>query len=180
MAEKNLLKLAKGNSKNVKPIAKKPAENKIKQKAITQADERDARAKKKVEELLSDVQLTPIIEEKLVVAEDTSGSNVSVEWLEEQVSLLSESNKNLKAEIAVAKGDYEKIFIENQQLKSGNFSTLDNTGIKVIELFNELQNNHIKLGTDPNTGIGNFRIYCPGFLNRLITFFPFLENEKRY
>jgi len=51
---------------------------------------------------------------------------------------------------------------------------------KVFELFDELQTNHLRMGTDPQTGVGNFRIYCPGFLNRMLAFFPFLNEVKRY
>jgi len=36
------------------------------------------------------------------------------------------------------------------------------------------------MGNDPKTGIGNFRILCPGFLDRLQKFFPFLIEYKRY
>jgi hypothetical protein len=146
------------------------------EKIISPAEERDLKAKQKVEELLQDVQLTSEKkeEELLEVDEEPKG----IEWLEEQIQLLSNANENLKSELTLAKDDYVRIFEENQHLKDGVGDGA--IKLKIIELFNELQNNHNQLGTDPISGIGNFRIYCPGFLNRLILFFPFLENIRRF
>ncbi len=176
MAGKNLLKLAKGAKK---PAPVKKVSEKVIEKPKSLAEERDIKAKQKVEELLQDVPL--VIEKKEELLEvDNIQENVSVEWLEEQITLLSEKNEALKAELEVSKADYIKLFSDFQQVKNGGVSNNDAVTLKVIELFNELQENHIKLGTDSRTGIGNFRIYCPGFLNRMILFFPFLANEKRY
>jgi len=169
MAEKNLIKLAKGAKKT--PTKKTPTKKTI-QKPKSSTDERELKAKQKVEELLQDVPL--VIEKKDDLLEvDNTENKVSVEWLEEQITLLSEKNESLKAELEISKADF-------QELKNCGVSNDDGVKLKVIELFNEIQENHLKLGTDPNTGIGNFRIYCPGFLNRLIVFFPFLAKEKRY
>jgi len=95
-----------------------------------------------------------------------------VEWLEEQVTLLNQKNEALTAELDVVK-------IENQTLKASGGSNDGNVSKLVVDLFNELQENFVKMGVD-NRGIGNFRIYTPGFLNRMIKFFPFLEQHKRY
>ena len=78
-------------------------------------------------------------------------------------------------DLTTAKEDYDKL------LNSRGGVNVNDGDVKrvVIELFNELQDNHIKLGVDAN-GVGNFRIYTPGFLNRLIMFFPFLNDVKRY
>jgi hypothetical protein len=180
MAKKgnNLIKLAKDNKISV---SKKEEETIIssedlKAKVISPEEERDLKAKAKVEELLQDVKLTTEKkeEELLEVDEEPKG----IEWLEEQIQLLSNANENLKSELTLAKDDYIRIFEENQRLKDGVGDGA--VKLKLIELFNEIQNNHIQLGTDPISGIGNFRIYCPGFLNRLILFFPFLENMRKF
>jgi hypothetical protein len=168
MVEKNLLKLAKGTKKttSVKEAVEKP-------KSL--AEERDIKAKRKVEELLHDVPL--VIEKKEELLEvDNSQENVSVDWLEEQITLLSEKNNELNAEFNLLKADYAKLLTEKDVNVVNDGVVIQN----VIKLFNEIQENHIKLGSDSQTGIGNFRIYCPGFLNRMILFFPFLANEKRY
>ena len=75
--------------------------------------------------------------------------------------------------------ELEVVKIENDQLRSAGGSNDGEISKAVLQLFNEIQENHIKLGVD-NRGIGNFRIYCPGFLDRLIKFFPFLQQHKRY
>jgi len=177
---KNLMNLAKGGKKT--SPAKKVVEKKV-EKPITPAEERDIKAKARVEELLEGVQLTPEKKEDLLELEPAETPKEGAEWLEEQVTLLTEQNELLRSELSLAKQDYERILIENQHIKTGVFGVSPSDGAvkaKVIELFEEIQNNHISLGVDPITNIGNFRIYCPGFLNRLITFFPFLAERKRY
>jgi len=168
--EKNLTKLAKGNKVSTSVVETK--------KPISPAEQRDLKAKAAVEELLHDVPLTLEKKETISEVEENKEQKQGIEWLEEQVQLLSESNENLKAELILAKDDYSRIFEENQRLKNGGGD--EAIKLKVIELFNELQNNHLQLGSDPITNIGNFRIYCPGFLNRLIIFFPFLESVRKF
>jgi len=182
---KNLMNLAKGGNKKTIPAVKKPVEKKVVAKTISPAEERDLKAKAKVEELLQDVNLSPIAKEELleIEANDDDDAPKGAEWLEEQVTLLTEKNELLRSELALAKEDYARLFHDHQQMRGGGVVGGTNDGAvaaKVIELFNELQDNHIKLGTDMNTGIGNFRIFCPGFLNRMISFFPFLATERRY
>lgn len=174
---KNLMNLAKGGKKT--PPAKKVAVKKV-EKPISPAEERDIKAKARVEELLEGVQLTPEKKEELLELEPVQKEGA--EWLEEQVTLLTEQNESLRSELALVKQDYELIFIENQHIKTGVGITSNEGAVKakVIELFEEIQNNHIAAGVDPISNIGNFRIYCPGFLNRLIAFFPFLAERKRY
>jgi len=184
MAESNVIKFAKGTNPSAKktmvkkPIAKKPVEKSVK---LTAEEERNIKAKETVEKLLED---SPIItfdkkEEVLEINEVSSETSKGVEWLEEQVTLLTEKNEALTAELTLVKEDYKRLFQETQQFKSGMGNGDDNVKIGVLQLFNEIQENHIKLGVNEQ-GIGNFRIYCPGFLNRMIKFFPFLEEYKRY
>jgi hypothetical protein len=120
MAGKNLLKLAKGGKK-ITP--EKKITEKVIEKPKSLAEERDIKAKQKVEELLQDVPL--IIEKKEELLEvDNNQENVSVEWLEEQITLLSEKNNALKAELDISKADYAKLFSEFQQIKNGGVSVI--------------------------------------------------------
>ena len=152
-----------------KPAAKKPAPKKPTAKEV-----RDQKAKETVKELLEDspiVTLNPKEDELLVLDEPTQEPK-GVEWLEEQVGLLTQKNEALSAELETAK-------IRNQELLNTPAGSDAQLKKVVIQLFNELQENYIKMGID-NRGMGNFRIYTPGFLNRLVKFFPFLEEVKRY
>jgi hypothetical protein len=93
--------------------------------------------------------------------------------------LLSDENTKLKSDLEVAKIDYGKLFTEFQKLRQGKDIVLTNpdadSAIKttLVKLFNEIQTNHLALGR-------NFVIVPPAFLNRLIMFFPFLQDEKRF
>ena len=178
MAKKNdVVGLAKTTKKPAarKPAAKKPAAKKpVAKPEPTKEELRDQKAKETVSKLLED---SPIValekkEDELLELEEVKEEPKGVEWLEEQVTLLGQKNKDLTAELEVVK-------IENDQLRAGGGSNDGELAKGILQLFNEIQENHIKLGVD-NRGIGNFRIYCPGFLNRLIKFFPFLEQHKRY
>jgi len=182
MAKKdNLVKLAKGKKETpvapaVKEVVKAP------EKVLTPEEERDLKTKAKVDELLDGVKLTLEPEVKkddlLEVVEDDDEPK-GVEWLEEQMSRLTEENEKLKAEANLAKEDYSKLFTAFQQQKNAvvlndnpNASdTLLKT--KIVQLFNEIQANHLALGH-------NFIIVPVAFLNRLILFFPFLEDQKRF
>jgi hypothetical protein len=171
--DKDVIGIAKGTSgTRKKTTTRKPAARKTTRKPaakkLTPEQERDLKAKQKVEELLKDAELSPKKENDLLelVEDEKVDEPKGVEWLEEQVQTLIDENKALKA--------------ENQALMEGGNAGSDNVRKAVITLFDEIQNNHIKLGTDPKTGLGNFRIYCPGFLNRMIKFFPFLNDYKKY
>lgn len=176
MVKRNAITLAKKSTK--KSTVKKPTTRKKPvEKTLSVEEQRDLKAKETVQKLLED---SPIItldkkEELLELDETPIEEPKGIDWLEEQLKLVSEKNELLVSE-------NERLVIENQQLREGTFvsNESDDVMLKVVELFDELQSNHIKLGTDPKTGIGNFRIYCPGFLNRMIKFFPFLNENKKY
>jgi hypothetical protein len=180
MAKSNLIKLAKGSDKKEK-VVKKPVEKKVKEVPLTPEQERDLKAKAKVDELLQGVDLTlKKPDEELLEMEAPEGSK-DVEWLEEQLGILSDENARLKGELEVAKGDYGKLFAEFQKVKQGGQNEVmlvnpeSDGAVKesVIKLFNEIQANHISMGR-------NFVIVPPAFLNRLIVFFPFLQDLKRF
>jgi hypothetical protein len=173
--ERSLMNLAKGNGKkNQTNTAKKPVVVKEVEKPITPAEERDLKAKAKVEELLQDVPMT-LEDKKEELLEMVEEEPKGVEWLEEQVQLLADSNVNLKAELELARGDYQRLLVENQRLKEGGSlgSIEGQVAQNVVRVFNELQGNYFQHGE-------NFIIYPVAFMNRLIMFFPFLQNEKRF
>ena len=163
----DVVSLAKKTS--TKKTVAKSATKKITAKKSA-AEERDLKAKKTVEKLLED---SPIItldkKEELLEFDESSQEPNGIEWLEEQVTLLTQKNKALNLELNTIQ------FKQNTDVSIGN----DDVKKIVIKLFNELQENYIKMGVDKQ-GMGNFRIYTPGFLNRMIKFFPFLEKVKRY
>ena len=152
------------------------------EKPLSPEEKRDLKAKETVSRLLSGADLTPPKEKKDELLEVESEVEVkSSEWLQEQVSLLSSENVNLKNDLDVAKDSYVRIFAENQRLKSGVGITDDGVlKSQVIKLFHELQSNYMNMGKEPYTGEPNFRIVPGAFLNRLILFFPFLQQEKRF
>jgi hypothetical protein len=166
----NLVKLAKGSSKKPAPVAKKPVVKEV-EKPKTPEEERDLKAKQKVEELLQDVDLSLKKEDELLEIEEPKADG-SIQWLEEQVSSLSAENELLRNELAAARGDLNKVM-------SGNVHD-DGTRDKVRQLFHELQSAHLSMGFNPATNAPNLIIAPIAFMNRLILFFPFLEKEKRY
>lgn len=172
---KNLMNLAKGTKKPTS-VAKKPAEKLEVVKTITPAEERDLKAKQAVAELLQDVQLTPEIKEEPVL-EIEAAPNMGTEWLEEQVTLLNEQVENLRNELAQSKDDYADLYNSTQ---NGGVVNEGEVKTKVLELFDELQQNYVNMGKNPMTGAPNFQVLFPAFLNRMILFFPFLGNYKKY
>lgn len=183
---KDLIGIAKGNGDTKKttrkpaakkttrkPAAKKTTAKKPAEPKLTPEQERDLKAKQRVEELLKDADLTPpngddnLLE--LVDENDTETKEEpkGVEWLEEQIQILVDRNKVLE--------------VENEQLKQSG--GVDTQGVKesVVRLFDELQGNYLKMGPHPTIpNRGSFVIYTPGFLNRMIKFFPFLEDFRRF
>ena len=183
MAEKNLIKIAKGNSNGKKPAvtAKKPVEKKVVENKLTADQERNLKAKQTVEKLLEkvDLDITSSKKDEELIELD-SGPKSGVEWLEEQIGRLSEENSALKSELELSKADYAKMFDDYRRLKGGGESVVlsnpdENSALKVgvIKLFNEIQANYLAMGK-------NFVIVPPAFLNRLIMFFPFLQDEKKF
>ena len=162
-----------------KPAAKKPAAKKAAPKPEPTPEEiRDQKAKETVSKLLEDSPITTLEkkDDLLELDETPKEEPKGVEWLEEQVSLLTQKNEALTAENNVLKGDLQAAMSR----PTGSISKNDGDVKKVvIDLFNELQENYIKMGVDAR-GMGNFRIYTPGFLNRMIKFFPFLADHRRY
>jgi hypothetical protein len=177
VTNKNLLKLAKGDDKKASP-AKKTSVKKT-EKVITPEEQRDLKAKAKVKELLEGVTLAPKKEEELL--EITQEEQHGTDWLQEQVALLSSENALLKTDLAVAQDNYAKIYEENQRIKTGA-GIQDDGAMKngVLTIFHEIQSNYLKNPGNTQYGTPNFVIVPAAFLNRLIMYFPFLQQEKRF
>lgn len=188
MAKNDVISLAKSGKATAKkpatrkPVAKKPAARKRKpavKKVVVKTPEeiRNQKAKETIEKLLEDSPITTLDKkEDLLELDETPEEPKGVEWLEEQVGLLSQKNEALIAELNVVK-------IENEQLRGGVAPPASNDGeVKggVIKLFDELQTQLVNRGVNPNTGQPNFVIHTVPFMNRLIKFFPFLEQMKKY
>jgi len=172
--KKKLIILAKGGNKKV-ATAKKPVE-KMEEKKLTPTEERDLKAKQKVEELLQDVSMSPMKEEETLIELDEPKGT---EWLSEQVSALTAENEVLKGELLAAKNDYKKVFEENQKIRSGNSNNLVNETItqNILILFNELQNN--KLGHNPERTIWTI-VNVDHVLKQMLSLFPFTANYKKF
>jgi hypothetical protein len=161
MGRKSLIQLAKENK------AKNSLSNKVvKEKVIpkTPTEERDAKAKENVEELLKDINLYPEQKEVKVVLDKNSK-----EWLENQISLLSDDNEKLRKEMGGLKEENEKLKNSN-----GDIAVMN----KVIDFFNDFQNNYIP-GVDV-MGRPNMLIWPLAFMNRMVDFFPFLASGKKF
>ena len=187
---KSLASLATG-SKKTTPVKITPKEKSV--EVVKTPDEiRNEKAKAKVEELLEGVSFLPT-EVKEDKADDgllyiSSEASNNIDWLQEQVALLTSENEVLRNEATQAKENYTKIFNENQRIKSGG-GIVDDGVLKegVMKVFHELQSNYLKMGMSNSprqeiipAGEPNFRIAPAAFINRLILYFPFLQQEKRF
>mgnify|MGYP000865355374 CR=1 FL=1 len=155
---------------------KKPSEAKksVDEKPLTPAEERDAKAKQKVEELLSDVILEPKKEDAFELENDENNDNV--EWLSEQVATLTSSNEQLRSELEIAKEDYRKIFDENQKLRSNvSIPHVSNDGVLV--LFNELQGNYLKY---PQQTRNSTTVFVRYILDRMLAIFPETKKIRKF
>ena len=176
----NLLKLAKGTSEKKATPAKKTT--KVVEKVLTPDEARNLKAKETVKNLLDgvDLEITTKKEELLELATDNGPEKSGDIWLQEQVALLASENEILKTELMVAKNDFQKLLNENQTLKNGGGANDGNIKAGVLTLFHEIQSNYMKMGFDPMTHNPNLIIPPAAFMNRMILFFPFLQQEKRF
>jgi len=179
MSTKNLVNLAKGGGKKPevkvsKPAPKKP-EVKVVEKPKTPEEERDIKAKQRVEELLNGVDLMPKKEEEQLL--EIEQPKEGLEWLEEQVSLLSEQNEFLRSELGVAKADYSKLFEQSQGGRGGNVSSNETVPQNVLIMFNELQNNLLGQNQERTSWSTVNVIHV---LNQMLSLFPFTEKYKKF
>lgn len=157
--KKNLTSLAKSRTTSTR---KKSTTNRSSKSTTTKnTDDRDLKAKQKVEELLQDIELTKENKNTTPKNEEIIDKK-GVEWLEEQLQILTEKNENLEKEIA--------------KNKSQNNSSVEE---KILQLFNELQEGY-KNNPGYYDGRPNFIIHFPAFLNRMVMFFPFLKEHIKF
>lgn len=136
---------------------------------------RDA-AKKKVDELFGDIVKVDIknatkVADKIEALQSEGGGN---QWLEDQVSVLNEKNKELEDENIRVKSDYEKLF----NSKGGSVPTTDDSelqkGIRLI--FNDLRNNY-EGNNQQKTKYVDAKIHV--LLDRFLKLFPFLLEGRK-
>jgi hypothetical protein len=165
--KKNLAGIAKKSGTAVanKLVARKPAPKKPvakKEPVLSPEEIRDQKAKARVDELLQGVDLSLEKKDELLELDETpeAGDSQSVEWLQEQVGLQAQQIETLRRELGEAR-------VNNPAPVD------DGTKATVLTLFNELQENYQRMGP-------NFRVFFPAFLNRMVKFFPFLAQHKKY
>ena len=176
--KKSLVRIAKTGAK--KPTARKPATRKnvaAKKPVVklTPAQERDLKAKQKVDELLKDSTLISS-EDDLLVLDESNGEPKGVEWLEEQVTLQGIEIERLRKELGVEKENNINLAAQVANGSGGDGEVTK----KVNMLFDELQTNYLKMGKNPSTGAPNLIIAPTAFLNRMIQIFPFLTKRKQF
>lgn len=143
---------------------------------------RDMKAKKKIEELLEDVNLNINKEDNIQDEEEeiveSKEHGEGVEWLEEQVVALTSENEILTNELFQAREDYTKIFERFQNNGDSPNNLMNETLVQnVLYMYNELQNNF----TGNNQEHQRWSIVQIQYLlNQMNSLFPFLENYKRY
>lgn len=164
MVKKNMASLAKGKVQpNAQPKKTVKTIVEPKKEIISVEDERNAKVKKKVEELLIEVDLTTNQnknvnkDDEIIEIVDEQG----VDWLREQITLLSEANEDLREKLANKNDGVDKSIKMN-----------------VIGLFNEIQDNYIKMGKNMY-GQPNLILNPNQFIDRMMVFFPFLKEIRR-
>jgi len=162
--EKNLFNLAKGKKKKGRPPKKVANNNEIHDKQ----EERDLRAKRKVDELLKEFESLS----KVAVQKENIESGKGLSWLEEQIGILTKENERLEKEVSEAKNNYKKIYDDFQKKSSSSSEEVPN----VVKLFNELQDNYIEHVKAKK----RFEIFFPNFLNLLVDYFPYLNKYRKY
>jgi hypothetical protein len=151
----NVIGLAKGTGKRGRPPKLKSG---VKPKSITDMIndddmDKDAKAKKTVENLLKDSTIENVLKDEVTPSvKDVK----SVEWLEEQVELLSKENESLKKE-----------------LNNGG----DNLKRNLTDIFLELQAYMLKFNK-PQQPYSKVKIDY--LLNLMLKKFDFLKQVKRF
>lgn len=181
----SLISLAKGDGSKKpspapapkKPLVKKPVP-KVVEKPKTKEEVRDEKAKETVEKLLQNVELTPKAELETFEEEITGkvANGEGIEWLEEQLTALTEENERLRNELDIAKEDYARLF-EKMQSGGVNPNAAETILQNVLFFFNEMQANY--LGNNPQ-GTRFTVAYPERLLPKLIQLFPFLENYRKF
>lgn len=181
---KNFASLAK-KTKTAEPTPKKrgrPATKKAEpkqqepKKVEPVVETPESKIEKRVQNLLGDFDvLSPKKEaeklEQQKEQQETKPENKNdIEWLSDELDRSTQENNELKKEVILYKDELKRVMGENN-LDDNRSNQLIKR--QVIELFSELQNNYLQMGT-------NLRINPPNFINRMIKFFPFLQEHKTF
>lgn len=180
MAKKNLAEIAKkgkGTTPKTAPKTAKPKkviENKeteviesIEDKTnevLNLIDDKQKKARIKVEELLQDIDMTQSVKKEII--EQDNEKNRNLEWLEDNYKLISDAYEKSRKEVS----DLKEKLKENESYQTEKV---------VIKLFTEIQDNYFKMGKN-RYGEPNLVISPVAFMNRLVTFFPFLAEHKKF
>jgi len=182
----NLVNLAKGGGKKTTPVTtKKPVVKpvvKVVEKPKTKEEVRDEKAIETVEKLLQGVELTPKIEVEVEVPSNEPKEEMSNEWLEEQLTIISEENQLLKSELTQAKDDYSRLYNQFQNgdvITNSNPDNLNDETYKqnILFMFNELQANFLGMNQERNRySIVNIDY----MLKQFMSLFPFTEQYRKF
>ena len=191
MKTSNLINMAKKTKTTTKPsvdtikkvVTKKTTEAivKVEEPVI---EDRDTKAKKTVEKLLEGLSLNPYEYKKKeeVIEEDgeydETNNTGSDEWLEQQVTELTQANEYLRNQLANISP------VQNSRNNNSDVileDTESNVKVNVVNLFLEIQTAYMNVGFNYNNGIpkSNLIIHPEAFINRLLNFFPFLEEYRK-
>jgi len=155
-----------------KAMGKTPEET----KPVELEESKETKTQQKIEELLKDLPQGPG-DDLLILDEGPEVDKESTEWLQEQVSILTTQNEELAIQAEEATENYKKLY---NQL-SGGAPIGDSGDVKkgVIAFFTELQANYLRMGKDQK-GESKLFIAPTGFMNKLLQYFPFLQEYKRF
>jgi len=140
----------------------------------------DDLAKKKVEELLSDVELNSKNKKDDLIELDENPKDIK--WLQNQVSVLTEHNEKLELEAKEAKENYKKLFQQYEAIKSGenieSVNMIPDSIIKngIIEEFVAAQDNFLGLNPERRRYTDMKILH---FLRRMLKRYDFLSEYKK-
>jgi hypothetical protein len=145
-------------AKKTKTPVKKTTPPRSRKKTTPEPDSSEEKTKKKVEELLGDINLDihPSKEEKKTKEEVSSH-----EWLSEQVTKLSDENERLRAEL---KRYGDNTLSQQKKLSRGDDMVKNN----VLTLYNEfLKQKRLR---------GAFKVNSTYLMPKMVDLFPFLRE----
>ena len=192
MKTSDLVKMAKTTKKTTPSATKKVVTKKEEPKKIVKPveveEDRDTKAKKTVEKLLEGISFNPLDYKKKEVEEvdedageydseqpehENGGSN---EWLEQQVTELTQINEYLRNQLANSTPQNGSNYTNKDIMLQDN-----NVKENVVKLFMELQTVYMNVGFNYSSGIPrtNMIINPEQFMIRLLDFFPFLEDYRK-
>lgn len=193
MKTSNLIKMAKSTktSPSTKKAVKKEITKEVKKDIIEPIveEDRETKAKKTVEKLLEGIYLNPNdykrkpAESVEIDSTDNNESEINQgngnEWLEQQVTELTQINEYLRLQLANVNTSTQQ---PNNQYTNNDVILEDqDVKVNVIRLFTEMQTVYINVGFNYTSGTpkSNMIIYPENFMARLLDFFPFLEEYRK-